>query len=104
YTAQITDTTLTGATAVGRWYLDDYERAAPDAADYLSGCDPLARAVLIANLPDLGYAAADLAVDPTRGPGAACDAISTSYEADAIRAIIDDTYQPLDSIPGGCPQ
>jgi hypothetical protein len=102
YTARITDTTLTGATAVGRWYLDDYENSASDAADYLSGCDPLARAVLNQNLPALGYAAADLAVDPSRGPGAPCDAISTSYQADGVRAIVDG-YRPVDSVPGGCP-
>ena len=101
YTGQITPQALTGVTAVGRWYLDDYEKAASDAADYLSGCDPLARAVLDQNLPAFGYEAADLAVDPTRGPDAPCDAISTAYQADAVRAQISG-YVPVDSVPGGC--
>ena len=102
YTAQITDSALTAATAVGRWYLDDYQRATPDVADYLSGCNALARSVLLEYLPGFGYQAADLAVDPSSGPGAPCDAISTAYQADAVRAQIGG-YQPIDSVPGGCP-
>lgn len=98
----ITPDELRNISVIGRWAYSDMMRSIEEVADFLSGCDPLKRAFLKNELPDLLETAPDLPLVPTGNPGLPCDAMSVGYGAEAFRAKVAG-FRPVSSLPGGCP-
>ncbi len=86
----------------GRWAYSDMVRAKVDVANFLSGCEPAARAFVLAVWPNLVEVAPDLPIGHDATPGEPCEAISIGYGGNAIRAGIGG-YRPVSALPGGCP-
>lgn len=95
----ITKDKLSYAQAFGRWALDDFIQHRVEIAAFLSSCDPLLYGALKGRLEILGRGAADLPIDQGASKGDPCNAISTTWAADAERASIG-AYEPFPQTTG----
>jgi hypothetical protein len=100
----ITPSKLSYAQGFGRWPVDEFISSRLEIAAFLSGCDALNFGALKGKLASLGTAAADLPLDESANKDSACNAISSTWAADAERAAIGDykTFPPPSSGPP-CP-
>ncbi len=99
---ELTPDTIRDISVSGRWGYADMVRAKADVANFLSGCDPLARAFVLGVWPNLVEVAPDLPLGRAATPGEPCEAISVGYGGSAIRARIGEN-RPVSTLPGGCP-
>lgn len=98
----LTESELRNITITGRWAYSDMVRAKVDVANFLSGCEPVARAFVLGVWPNLVEVAPDLPLGHDATPGRPCEAISVGYGAYAVRARLGG-YRPVSALPGGCP-
>lgn len=85
----------------GRWGYSDMVRAKVDVANFLSGCEPVARAFVLSVWPNLVEVAPDLPLGHDATPGEPCEAISVGYGGHAVRARVGE-FRPVSALPGGC--